>query len=149
EAVAGAANGGVGPGLSPAAALALGLKVDRDALEPSLQSALLAGQVDLADPATTLELLRRDSVVGVKGFFGAAGELQSIGIQCALCHSTVDDSLLAGIGARRDGWANRDLDVGSIVALAPDLSSVAGLLGVDEATVRDVLHGWGPGKFDA
>jgi hypothetical protein len=149
EAIAGAANGGVGAGLSPAQALGLGLKVDSEALGADLRAALLAGQVDLDDPATTLELLRRDSVVGVKGMFDATDRLSSVGIQCALCHSTVDDSFAPGLGARRDGWANRDLDVGSIVAFAPDLSPVAGLLGTDEATVRDVLHSWGPGKFDA
>ena len=72
-----------------------------------------------------------------------------MGIQCALCHSTVDDSLAPGIGQRLDGWANRDLDVGAIIALAPDLGSFASLLGVDEDTVRTVLRSWGPGKFDA
>jgi len=149
EAVAGAANGGVGPGLSPAQALALGLKVDSEALEPALQQALLAGQVDLDDPATTLALLQREAVLGVHGTFDPTGQLQSLGIQCALCHSTVDDSFAPGIGVRRDGWANRDLDVGAIVTLAPDLSSVAALLGTDETTVRAVLHSWGPGKFDA
>src|SRR5437899_11931850 len=75
--------------------------------------------------------------------------IQSIGIQCALCHSTVDDSLAPGIGRRLDGWANRDLNVGAIVALAPDLSTVANLLGIDDATVRRVLGSWGPGTFDA
>jgi mono/diheme cytochrome c family protein len=72
-----------------------------------------------------------------------------MGIQCALCHTTVDDSFAAGIGHRRDGWANRDLNVGVIVALAPRLESVATLLGTDVATVRAVLNSWGPGKFDA
>src|SRR5207302_8728877 len=79
----------------------------------------------------------------------ASGGLRSIGIQCALCHSTVDDSLAPGIGHRRDGWPNRDLNVGAIVGLSPDLSAVATLLGVDEPTVRTVLASWGPGKFDA
>jgi len=88
-------------------------------------------------------------VVGVTGFFKQNGSLASIGIQCALCHSTVDDSLAPGIGHRLDGWAARDLDVGSIVALAPNLKPIAELLGVDEATVRTVLGSWGPGKFDA
>jgi hypothetical protein len=72
-----------------------------------------------------------------------------MGIQCALCHSTVDNSFAAGIGHRLDGWANRDLNVGAIIALAPDLSVAASLLGVDQATVRAVVNSWGPGKFDA
>jgi hypothetical protein len=149
EAIAGAAQGGVGAGLSPSQALAAGLKVDSDALGVDLRAALLAGQVDLDDPASTLALLRRDAVVGVKGTFDGSDRLVSVGIQCALCHSTVDDSFAPGLGLRRDGWANRDLDVGAIVALAPDLSSVATLLGTDEPTVRAVLASWGPGKFDA
>jgi mono/diheme cytochrome c family protein len=87
--------------------------------------------------------------VGVTGFFNANGQLQSMGIQCALCHSTVDDSFAPGIGHRRDGWANRDLNVGAILALAPDLTVATNLLGVDDKRVRSVLNGWGPGKFDA
>ncbi len=149
EAVAGAAHGGVGPGLSPAQALALGLKVDSEALSDAVKAALLQNAVDLDDPAVTLDLLRADAVIGVRGVFDAGSNLVSIGIQCALCHSTVDDSLLPGIGSRRDGWPNRDLDVGAITALAPDLSAVAQLLGTDEATVETALLAWGPGKFDA
>jgi hypothetical protein len=149
EAIAGEKLGGVGPGVSPATALAVGLKVDVDALPRSLVKALEKGSVDLQDPATTLELLRLDSVVGVRGFFDRGGRIASMGIQCALCHSTVDDSLAPGVGKRLDGWANRDLNVGAIVALAPDLSPFATLLGVDDATVRGVLNSWGPGKFDA
>jgi hypothetical protein len=94
-------------------------------------------------------LLNLNAVVGVKGFTGADGKLRSVGIQCALCHSTVDDSFAPGIGHRRDGWANRDLNVGAIIALAPDLSVFTKLLGADDATVRTVLNSWGPGKFDA
>ena len=109
---------------------------------------LRRGEVDLDDPATTLALLRLNAVVGVTGFFDERS-LRAVGIQCALCHSTVDDALAPGIGRRLDGWANRDLDVGAIVALAPDLSAFADLLGVDEDDVRDVLRSWGPGKFDA
>src|SRR5262249_42973122 len=75
--------------------------------------------------------------------------LISMGINCALCHSTVDDSLAPGVGRRLDGWANRDLDVGAIVALAPDLTYFSSLLGADDAAVRAVLNSWGPGKFDA
>jgi hypothetical protein len=149
RAVAGAANGGVGPGLSPRAALGVGLKVDVDALPPELQQALARGEVNLDDPAVTLALLRLNAVVGVTGFFDAGGGLRSMGIQCALCHSTVDDSFAPGIGHRLDGFAARDLNVGAIVSLAPDLRPVARLLGTDVATVKRVLAAWGPGKFDA
>ena len=149
EAVAGAANGGVGGGVSPATALAVGLKVDVDALPGPLRRELAAGRVDLADPATTIALLALDAVVGVKGFVDPSGKLTSMGITCALCHSTVDDAFAAGIGHRLDGWPNRDLDVGAIVSLAPDLSPFANLLGVTQDTVRTVLRSWGPGKFDA
>jgi hypothetical protein len=149
RAVAGAANGGIGPGLSPRAALGVGLKVDVDALPPELQQALARGEVNLDDPAVTLALLRLNAVVGVTGFFDAGGGLRSMGIQCALCHSTVDDSFAPGIGHRLDGFAARDLNVGAIVSLAPDLRPVARLLGTDVATVKRVLAAWGPGKFDA
>jgi hypothetical protein len=149
QAVAGEANGGVGGGVSPNTALQVGLKVDMDALPAELVEQVQAGEVNLDDPATTLALLQLNAVVGVTGFFDDAGSLQSMGIQCSLCHSTVDDAFAPGIGHRLDGWANRDLNVGAIVALAPDLSSVATLLGVDEETVRTVLNSWGPGKFDA
>ena len=149
QAVAGAKLGGVGPGVSPQTALAVGLKVDVDALPDSVVSGLKSGAIDLTDPATTVALLKLNAVVGVTGFSGADGKLKSMGIQCALCHSTVDDSFAPGIGQRLDGWANRDLNVGAIVALAPDLSVVTNRLGVDDATVRTVLKSWGPGKFDA
>lgn len=149
RAIEGANHGGVGPGLSPAKALELGLKVDLSALPRLLRARLRRGLVDLEDPAVTLELLRLNAVVGLTGFFEGRGNLRSIGIQCALCHSTVDDALASGIGFRLDGWANRDLNVGAIVALAPDLAAFATLLGVDDATVRTALNAWGPGKFDA
>ena len=149
RAIAGAANGGVGGGVSPKTALAVGLKVDVDALSRDLRDQLEHGQVNLDDPASTLALLKAKAVVGVTGVFDASGKLSSLGIQCALCHSTVDDSFAPGIGHRLDGWANRDLDVGTIVSLAPDLSAVAGLLGVTQATVRSVITQWGVGKFDA
>jgi len=149
EGIEGAALGGVGPGVSPKTALAVGLKVDSDALPDSLKDALKAGQVNLDDPATTLALVKLDSVVGVHGAFDGGGKLTAVGIQCALCHSTVDDSFAPGIGRRLDGWANRDLNVGAIVSLSPDLSPVASALGVDVATVKNVLASWGPGKFDA
>ena len=149
QAIAGGKLGGVGPGVSPRTALSVGLKVDVDALPAGLVSALKLGQVNLDDPATTLALLELNSVVGLTGFFNNQGNLQSVGIQCALCHSTVDNSFAPGIGHRLDGWANRDLNVGAIVALSPTLKPVADLLGTDEAAVRSVLNSWGPGHFDA
>ena len=149
QAIAGAKLGGVGSGVSPATALAVGLKVDVDALPASLRDDLAHSKVNLDDPSTTLALLKLNSVVGVTGIFGTDGQLKSMGIQCALCHSTVDDSFAPGIGSRLDGWPNRDLNVGAIVALAPDLTVVTNLLGVDDATARTVLKSWGPGKFDA
>ena len=126
-AVAGTNNGGVGPGLSPKTALGIGLKVDAEALPTNLVDQISAGQVNLDDPATTLALLQLNAVVGVTGFF-TNGALKSLGIQCALCHSTVDDSFSPGIGQRLDGWPNRDLNVGAIIALAPDLSAVTNVL---------------------
>lgn len=149
RAIEGAKFGGVGAGVSPKTALAVGLKVDSEALPGSLVAKLKQGRVDLDDPATTLALLKLDAVVGVKGTFNNDGSLKSVGITCALCHSTVDNSFAPGIGERLDGWAARDLNVGAIVALSPNLQPVATLLGVDEATVRKVLQSWGPGKFDA
>src|SRR6266581_4539765 len=116
QAIAGARNGGVGPGVSP---------------------------------ATTLALLKLNAVVGVTGIFDGAGNIKSMGVQCALCHSTVDDSFAPGIGERLDGRANRDLNVGLIVSLAPNLTPIAELLQVDVATVKAVLNSWGPGRFDA
>lgn len=149
RAIAGSRFGGVGQGVSPKTALAVGLKVDADALPKAVIKHLKNGKIDLDDPAVTLELLKLNAVVGITGSFNSDGTIRSIGIQCALCHSTVDDSLAPGIGRRLDGWANRDLDVGAIVSLAPDLSAVTGLLGVSEGTLRQVLNSWGPGKFDA
>jgi hypothetical protein len=149
RAIAGANLGGVGPGVSPNTALSVGLKVDVDALPQSLLSQLKHGRVNLDDPATTLALLKLDAVLGVRGTFKNDGSLQAVGITCALCHSTVDNSFAPGIGSRLDGWANRDLNVGAIVALAPNLQPVADLLGVSQDTVRTVLASWGPGKFDA
>jgi mono/diheme cytochrome c family protein len=148
-AIEGAKLGGVGPGVSPATALAVGLKVDVDALPASLIAALKEGKVNLTDPATTLALLKLKSVVGVTGFFNDQGTLRSVGIQCAFCHSTVDNSFAPGIGHRLDGWPNRDLNVGAIVSLAPNLTPFTDLLGVDADTVRKVLATWGPGCFDA
>lgn len=149
QAIEGTKFGGVGPGLSPKAALGVGLKVDVDALPQSLIEQLKQGKVNLGDPAVTLALLKLNSVVGVTGFFNPDGSLKSVGIQCALCHSTVDNSLAPSIGHRLDGWANSDLNVGDIVSLAPNLQPFANLLGVDQATVRKVLQSWGTGHFDA
>ena len=149
EAIEGAKLGGIGPGISPATALSLGLKVDLDALPASLVQRLKLGKVNLNDPAVTLALLQLNAVVGVTGHFNSNGSLKSVGIQCALCHSTVDNALAAGIGHRLDGWANRDLNVGAIIAAAPNLQPIADLLSTDQATVRTVLNSWGPGKFDA
>jgi len=149
RAIEGQKLGGVGPGVSPKTALAVGLKVDATALPDSLKDALRQGKVNLDDPATTLALLKLNAVVGLKGFFNDEGTLRSVGITCAVCHSTVDDSFAPGIGRRRDGWPNRDLNVGAIVSLAPNKTPITSLLGVDEATVDKVLAAWGPGKFDA
>ena len=155
KAIAGTANGGTGPGVSPETALAVGLKVDVDALPPELRMALRKGEVNLKSPATTLALLKLNSVVGVRGFFDSNGErLQSVGITCALCHSTVDNSFAPGIGHRLDGWAARDLNVGKIIALSPSVQPFVDLLqlvdpSIDAAAVRKVLRSWGPGKFDA
>ena len=149
KAIAGAKNGGVGGGVSPKSALAVGLKVDAEALPAALVAQIKAGKVDLDDPATTLALLKLNAVVGVTGKFDSAGRIQSMGIQCAFCHSTVDDSFAPGIGKRLDGWANRDLNVGAIVSLAPNLKPFTDLLRVDEATVKKVLASWGAGRYDA
>jgi hypothetical protein len=149
QAIAGARNGGVGPGVSPKTALAVGLKVDAEALPEQLKSQIRAGRVNLDDPATTLALLRLNAVVGVTGIFDGTGNIKSMGVQCALCHSNVDDSFAPGIGKRLDGWANRDLNVGLIVSLAPNLTPIADLLRVDAPTVKAVLNSWGPGRFDA
>jgi len=124
--------------LSPKQALAVGLKVDLDALPPAVLAALKADLVNLDDPAVTLTLLRANAVVGVKGRVNAAGALTSVGITCALCHSTVDDALMPGIGHRLDGWAATSLDVGAIVALSPAL----------DAATKEEFSSWGPGKYD-
>lgn len=149
RAIEGAANGGVGGGVSPKTALAVGLKVDSEALPQPVIEAIRKGQVNLDDPKTTLTLLKLNAVVGVKGQFNGDGSLKTVGITCALCHSTVDNSFAPGIGLRRDGWPNRDLNVGAIIGLSPDLSAVNSLLGVDDTTTRKVLASWGPGRFDA
>jgi hypothetical protein len=150
QAIQGEKLGGVGPGISAKQALALGLKVDATAVPKSMADQIKAGRANLDDPAVTLALLKANAVVGVTGFFNSEGtRLRSVGIQCAVCHSTVDDSFMAGIGQRLDGWPNRDLDVGKIIASAPDLSPFTKMLQVDEAMVMKVVNAWGPGKFDA
>jgi hypothetical protein len=122
----------------PATALAVGLKVDVEALPAPVIEALKAGQVDLTNPAVTVELLRLNAVVGVRGTVSETGQLTRVGITCALCHSSVDDSFTKGIGKRLDGWANTDLNVGAIVALSPAL----------DAATKAEFNAWGPGKYD-
>jgi hypothetical protein len=155
QAIEGKKFGGKGDGINPRTALSLGLKVDVAALPDDLVSKLKQGRVNLDDPAVTLALLKLNAVVGLTGIFNppaqqqSKGMLKSVGIQCSLCHSVVDNSLAFGIGQRLDGWANRDLNVGAIIASAPNLQPFATLLNVDVATVQKVLNSWGPGKFDA
>jgi mono/diheme cytochrome c family protein len=126
------------PAVDPATALAVGLKVDVDALPADVVKALRAGQVDLKNPAVTISLLRSNAVVGVKGTVDQTGRLAKVGVTCALCHSSVDDSIASGVGKRLDGWANTTLNVGAIVALSPAL---------DESTKAE-FRSWGPGKYD-
>jgi hypothetical protein len=145
-------HGGQGPGVTPRQALALGLKVDIGRLPSILLSALQGGRVSLDEGKTTLELLKSNSVVGVKAFFDDPKDdmrMTSLGITCALCHSTVDARFQAGIGARLDGWPNRDLNVGAIVALAPNPKPFQDALGIDNATLVKALKAWGPGRYDA
>jgi hypothetical protein len=123
--------------LSPRTALSVGLKVDSDALPPAVIGAIKAGQVNLDDPAVTIQLLKLNAVIGVIGrVVGANDRLATIGITCALCHSTVDNRIAPGIGRRRDGWPNRTLNVGAIIALSPAITDKA------------PFQSWGPGKFD-
>jgi hypothetical protein len=117
-----------------------------DALPADLVAKVKRGEVNLDDPATTLALIKLDAVLGVKGTFNGDGSLKTVGLSCAVCHSTVDDAFMPGIGHRLDGWANRDLNTGAIISLAPDLSAFTELLKVDEATVKKVLASWGRGS---
>ena len=126
------------PTVDPVTALGVGLKVDVDALPQAVLDALRAGDIDLTNPAVTVELLRLNAIVGVQGTVNDAGQLARIGVTCALCHSSVDNSFATGIGKRLDGWANIDLNVGAIVALSPAL---------DEATKAE-FRTWGPGRYD-
>ena len=140
EVIEGSALGGIGPGVNPTTALAVGLKVDLDKLPPSLVTGLRAGQVDLKNPATTVALLKLGAVVGVQATVDTNGRITRFGVTCALCHSTVDNALAPGIGRRRDGWPNRDLNPGLILSLSPALQAPA---------VHAVLTSWGAGKYDA
>jgi mono/diheme cytochrome c family protein len=124
--------------VSPALALKVGLKVDVEALPATVVEALKAKKVDLTSPAVTLDLLKVNAVVGVIGKVSDAGELTSIGITCALCHSSVDNSFAPGIGRRLDGWPNVDLNVGAILGLSPALDD----------KLKAEFAKWGPGKYD-
>jgi mono/diheme cytochrome c family protein len=124
--------------VDPKTALSVGLKVDAEALPKQLVEALKKGEVDLTSPKTTIELLKLNAVVGAKADVTPDGKMTRFGVTCAICHSTVDNSFSPGIGKRLDGWANRDLNVGAIIALSPAL---------DEATKRE-FRSWGPGKYD-
>ena len=127
--------------VTPRLALGVGLKVDAEALPAQVVEALRKGQVDLDSAATTVALIKMNAVVGVKGVVESVNgvdRLKRVGITCALCHSTVDDSLAKGIGKRLDGWANRDLDPGAIIALSPVLGEAA----------KAAYRSWGKGKFD-
>jgi mono/diheme cytochrome c family protein len=127
--------------VDPTTALSVGLKVDSDALPASVVAGIKDGSVSLTDPATTVALLKLDAVLGVKGTvqsIGGKDTLTRVGFTCALCHSTVDNSFAPGIGKRLDGWPNRDLNVGAIVALSPAL----------DAPTKAVFNSWGPGKYD-
>jgi len=127
--------------VDPLTALSVGLKVDSEALPPAVVQGVQDGSIDLTDPATTVALLKLDAVVGVRGTvesINGVDTLTRVGITCALCHSTVDDSFAPGIGKRLDGWANRDLNPGAIIALSPALP----------ADAKAVYNSWGPGKYD-
>lgn len=142
-------KGGVGDGLTARQALGLGLKVDVDMLPEAVADAIRKGTADLDSADTTFALLKAGAVVGVKATFDNRDRITGMGITCSLCHCAVDDSLAKGIGRRLDGWPNRDLDVGKIVASAPSLAPFTQALGVDEAAVKKVLSAWGPGRYDA
>jgi len=119
--------------VDPTTALKVGLKVDADVLPPGI-----LGKVDLKSPATTVALLKLNAVVGLQATVDANNHIVRLGVTCALCHSTVDDSVMPGIVRRKDGWPNRDLNVGAIIALSPVLS----------ADKKAVYESWGPGKYD-
>jgi processive rubber oxygenase RoxA-like protein len=127
--------------VDPVTALSVGLKVDSEALPAAVVQGIRDGSIDLKSPDTTVALLKLDAVVGVKGTVESVGgkdTLTHVGITCALCHSTVDNSFAPGIGKRLDGWPNRDLNPGAIIALSPAL----------DAATKAVYNSWGPGKYD-
>ena len=127
--------------VDPTTALAVGLKVDAEALPPGVVLGIQNGSISLTDPATTVALLKLNAVVGLKGTvetINGVDTLTRVGTTCALCHSTVDDSFAPGIGKRVDGWANRDLNAGAIIALSPALP----------ASAKAVYNSWGKGKYD-
>lgn len=127
--------------VDPVTALSVGLKVDSEALPTAVVQGIQDGSISLTSPATTVALLKLNAVVGVQGTvetFSGTDTLTRVGITCALCHSTVDNSFAPGIGKRLDGWPNRDLDPGAIIALSPALSAEA----------KAVYNSWGPGKYD-
>jgi hypothetical protein len=144
--IADSKHGGLGEGLTPKAALDAGLKVDLDILPGVLKKKIEEGKF-LDDPWVTLELLKVNAVLGVVGKFDGDGNLKSVGLTCAVCHSTVENP--TGIGKRMDGWPNQDLNVGAILSLTPGLKDYCKLLGVEEAQLRKVIAAWGPGRFDA
>lgn len=119
--------------VDPTTALKVGLKVDADVLPPGILD-----KVDLKSPATTVALLKMNAVVGLQATVDANNHITRLGVTCALCHSTVDDSVMPGIGRRKDGWPNRNLNVGAIIALSPVLS----------ADKKAVYASWGPGRYD-
>jgi mono/diheme cytochrome c family protein len=119
--------------VDPTTALSVGLKVDADVLPAGLLK-----EADLKSPATTVALLKMNAIVGIQAKVDADNRITALGVTCALCHSTVDDSVMPGIGHRQDGWPNRELDVGAIIALSPALT----------AEQKSVYSSWGPGKYD-
>ena len=132
----------IGAAVDPVTALSVGLKVDAEALPPAVVLGIQNGTIDLTSPATTVALLKLNAVVGLKGkveTVNGKDTLTRVGITCALCHSTVDNSFAPGIGKRLDGWANRDLNPGAIIALSPAV----------DAAMKVVFNSWGKGKFDA
>lgn len=127
--------------VDPSTALSVGLKVDAQALPPAVVDGIRNGSIDLTSPDTTVALLELDAVVGLRGKVenvNGRKTLTRVGVTCALCHSTVDDSFAPGIGKRLDGWPNRDLNPGAIIALSPAL----------DAGTRSVFNSWGKGKYD-
>jgi cytochrome c5 len=134
-------NDVIAAAVDPMTALSVGLKVDADALPADVVAAIQSGAVDLTKPATTITLLKLNAVVGVQGTVtttDGVDTLTSVGVTCALCHSTVDDSFAPGIGKRLDGWPNRDLNPGGIIALSPALTP-------DQ---KAVFSSWGKGLYD-